>query len=190
MHFGSARCRDELRAGWRVATSSEIGSPGVDHPHRAQSRLAFPLHREEVHAFLVGPGARTSPEVLTPKGVTGVAHRDRRLDPCVDRRLSGSPARACCTVSMNSNRCCSYLGCVMVEACNDALRWRHGPRTRAPRLNTCRKLDHGNLCDSSRPITVREYMPWIVARRAPAMKAYAITGSLRIPWQRSRFCWI
>ena len=42
--------------------------------------VAFPLHREEVHAFVVGPGRSDLAGGFDAKGRHhGVAHRDQRL---------------------------------------------------------------------------------------------------------------
>ena len=68
MHEG---CRDELRAGRRIAAEqrySQVQVPIILTRHNLV--LAFPLHRVEVHAFGVDLDARTSPEVLAPQRVT------------------------------------------------------------------------------------------------------------------------
>ena len=54
--------------------------------------VAFPLHREEVHAFVVGPGRSDLAGGFDAKGRHhGVAHRDQCLDPC--GRIANCPDR-------------------------------------------------------------------------------------------------
>ena len=71
---------------------------------------ALPLHREEVHALIAVPGRpdRTGGFEAEGRDQGCRAPRSTPFATRVDCRLPGSPARACWTVPMLSNQCCSY----------------------------------------------------------------------------------